>query len=62
MIKNKTKTTKCATIDASDDYRILTDTISNPYNYNFGKKLESQDSNIFKKMHNKINQEFFSKR
>ncbi len=58
MIKNMSKKTKCASISSSDDYRVLTDNLTNPYCYNFGRVLKKSNSNTFQKLHNKINTEF----
>ncbi len=57
MIKNPNQKTKCATINASDDYRVLTDNLTNPYCYNFGKVQKKQNSATFQKLHNKWNTE-----
>lgn len=62
MIKNSGKKSKCANINCSDDYKILTDNLSNPYCYNFGKGQQSLASSTFQKLHNKVNPEFFTKR
>lgn len=58
MIKNLNKKTKCASIYSSDDYRVLTDSLTNPYCYNFGKVSKKNTSNAFQKLHNKVNTEF----
>lgn len=58
VIKNVDSKSKCAKVDASD-YRVLTDNLSNPFSYNFGKMQKKCNSAIFKKLHNKINAEYF---
>ena len=62
MMKNTNKNTKNASINACDDYRVLSDNLSNPYHYNFGRIEQHTSSNIFQKMHNKVNTEYITKR
>lgn len=62
MIKNKNPKVKCASIYSSDDYRVMTDCISNPYNYNFGHITKRCTSSTFNKLHNKVNFEYFNKK
>ncbi len=60
MIRNINYNTKCMSVDASDDYRVLTD-LSNPYYYNFGHvKKEHTHSDEFQRLHNKVNFDYFN--
>lgn len=58
VIKNFNKRTKCASINPSDDYRMLIENMTNPYCYNFGKVVKRHNSSTFQKLHNKTNSEF----
>lgn len=59
MIRNSDDRIKCSRINSSDDYKILTHNLSNPYGYNFGRVEKNAESNKFQKMHNKVNMEYF---
>lgn len=61
MIKNYPTKNKCARIDICDDYRML-DNLSNPYCYSFGTIERNINCLDVRKLQNRVNAEYFSKR
>lgn len=62
MIKSFKNKTKCAPVDASDDYRILSDNLANPYCYNFGRIERNGCVRDFQRLQNRVNMDYFNKR
>lgn len=60
MLRNIDVNTKCMSVDASDDYRTISQ-LCNPYYYNFGRaKKEHCHSCDFQKLHYKVNLDYFN--
>lgn len=62
MLKNTKNKTKCARVDICDDYRLLVDNLSNPYDYNFGRIARNNNPGDMKRLQNRVNMEYFYRR
>lgn len=53
---------KCSLIDYADDYGKLGNAFNNPYYYNFGRIVRSNDESDYSRLHHVTNDLFFYKK
>ena len=62
MLNNSSRKNKCADIEFSDQYNALLNGVTNPYCYNFGKRIKNGDSKDFMKLQQNVNTDYFYKK